>query len=61
MKEVQGKHSTCPRCGSTDTFWNDSNADPDDSGSYFYMHCEGCDKVYISHMVPSYKTYDEDE
>ncbi len=54
-------HGTCPRCGSTDTFWNDSNADPDNNSAYFFMYCEGCEKDYQSVFVPSYKLYDEEE
>ena len=54
--KVNGKnHSTCPRCGCDDTFWNDSDADPDNDSAYFLMYCEGCKKHYQSVFRPVYQ------
>lgn len=61
MITVKGKHETCPRCGCDDTYWDETNADPDNDSAYFYMYCEGCEKHYNSVFVPSHQIYDEDD
>lgn len=53
-------HETCPHCGSTDTFWNDSQADPDNDGSSFYMQCDGCGKDYNVRHVYAYTSWEAD-
>lgn len=63
MIDKEGKltHSTCPHCGSTNTYWNDSQADPDDSGSRFYMKCDGCGKDYTAVHKYAYSCWESDE
>ena len=60
-RKIKGPHDTCPRCGSDDTFWNDSNADPDNDSACFYMYCEGCGKSYNSVFKPAYITWDDED
>lgn len=54
-------HETCPRCGSTDTYWNDSQADPDNAGSSFLMYCDGCKKHYQVRHVYAYTSWDSED
>ena len=59
-REIKGTpHSECPRCLSTNTFWDDSNADPDNSSACFWMYCENCKKHYNSVFKPSHKTWED--
>jgi len=54
-------HNTCPRCLSTDTFWNESSTDPDNSSSHFMMYCENCKKYYTSVHKPDYVMWNAEE
>lgn len=36
IQKMGNKHDTCPRCGSTDTFWGDSDPDPDNNSVLSY-------------------------
>jgi DNA-directed RNA polymerase subunit M/transcription elongation factor TFIIS len=61
MEKKNHPHDECPRCGSTDTYWNDSQADPDNDSAHFMMFCEDCKKDYQSVFVPSYVQWHEEE
>jgi len=55
-KEIQ----TCPRCGSEDTYWNDSQADPDNDSAYFLMMCDGCGEDYQAVFIPHHVIWEDD-
>ena len=55
------KSGTCPYCGSTDVFINDSIGDVDET-IHTPMHCDGCGRYYQAVYTFSYAiAYDDDE
>ncbi len=60
MNQINSSTNECPRCKGTNTFWDDSQADPDNDGAYFYMYCEDCESHYGVHMIYDRTTWEDD-
>ena len=60
FKDTSGE-MRCPKCKSTDVYWNGSQADADSRLYISEMYCEVCEKHFGASYNLTYTEMDDDE